>query len=660
MISRTTIDKVYELARVEEVIGDFVLLKKSGANFKALSPFSQEKTPSFMVSPSKQIWKDFSSGKGGNVISFVMEHEKFSYPEAIRYLAKRYHIDIEETERTDEEKAKADEQESMHIVAQFAQEYFENTLWNTDEGKSIGLSYFVERGFNEKTIKDFGLGFSPTKADSFTQEAEKQGYKLKYLEETGLTIVSDKGNFDRFKGRVIFPIKNFTGKVIGFGGRILTNNKKVAKYINSPESPIYNKSKSLFGLFKAKTFISKEDICYLVEGYTDVIQFHQLGIQNVVASSGTSLTVEQIRLIKRFTPNITILFDSDAAGINAALRGVDLILEQDMRVRICVFPEGEDPDSFAKKNSLEAVTNFLKENTVDFIQFKTQLLLKDSNNDPIKKADVISSVVESISKIPDSIQQEIYIQECAKIINISQEVLYASLARFTEKNQKEQSYKNKRSNFQESSLKLVKKESTEVSIYDTPFLYERKIIEILLLYGEKKALFKEEYIDEEGKEITQHNERHVWEYIQLGLQEDEIQFAHPEFKELFDTLIDKLQIDNSIDSSRFFDSVSEEISTWISDILVKEEKHRLHNWASKNVEVKTPEDKVAQYTEDTILNTRLRLVDKKIQELKEKTKENADSNEELQDIRQSAIDYTNLKRILAQKLGRTQSTILRL
>ena len=374
MISKSTIDQVFETARVEEVIGDFVQLKKAGSNFKGLSPFSDERSPSFMVSPVKQIWKDFSSGKGGTVVSFLMEHEHFTYPEAIKYLAKKYNIEIEETEQTNEQKEAADARESLYLVSEYASQYFQNVLHKTDQGKAIGLSYFKERGFTDDTIKKFGLGYGLDEWQAFTDEALKQGYNIEFLEKTGLTIVKDDKRFDRFKGRVLFPIHSMSGRVLGFGGRILDTTKKAAKYLNSPESDLYHKSKILYGIYHAKQSIAKEDNCYLVEGYTDVIQFHQTGIKNVVASSGTALTADQIRLVNRLTKNIAVLFDGDAAGIRASLRGIDLILEQGMNVKVCTFPNGEDPDSFAKKNTLEELSLYLEENAKDFIQFKASLL----------------------------------------------------------------------------------------------------------------------------------------------------------------------------------------------------------------------------------------------------------------------------------------------
>ncbi|MEK9530850.1 MAG: DNA primase, partial [Flavobacteriaceae bacterium] len=410
MIQKSTIDAVFETARLEEVIGDFVQLKKSGSNFKGLSPFTDERTPSFMVSPVKQIWKDFSSGKGGNVVAFLMEHEHFSYPEAIRYLAKKYNIEIEETEQNDALKAAASARESMYLVSSFALGFFQDSMWETTQGKAIGLSYFRERGFTDETIKQFQLGYSPDEWSALTDAALKSGYKIEFLEKTGLTIVKEERQFDRFKGRVMFPIHSMSGRVLGFGGRILTQDKKAAKYMNSPESDIYNKSKVLYGLYQAKKTIAKEDNCFLVEGYTDVIQLHQRGITNVVSSSGTALTPEQIRLIRRLTTNITVLFDGDAAGLRASLRGVDLILEAGMNVRVCTFPAGEDPDSFARGHSMEEVANFLSDQSKDFIQFKAALLVDEAAKDPIKKAETIREMVQSISKIPDQIKQEVYVR----------------------------------------------------------------------------------------------------------------------------------------------------------------------------------------------------------------------------------------------------------
>ena len=502
MITRETIDKVFETARVEEVIGDFVQLKRAGSNFKGLSPFSDERSPSFMVSPVKQIWKDFSSGKGGSVVTFLMEHEHFTYPEAIRYLAKKYNIEIEETEVSLEDKIEANEKESLYLVSEFAKTYFHDTLLNTEEGKAIGLSYFKERGFTNETIAKFGLGYSPETWDAFTKEALSKGYQLDYLEKVGLTITREDGkHFDRFKGRVMFPIQSLSGRNLGFGGRILTNDKKAAKYLNSPESDIYHKSKVLYGIFHAKQAIAKQNNCYLVEGYTDVIQLHQAGIENVVASSGTALTPDQIRLINRLTKNITVLFDGDAAGLRASIRGIDLILEEGMNVKVCSFPDGDDPDSFARKNSYDDLVQYLENNAKDFIQFKASLLMNEANNDPIKKADLIRDMVVSISKIPDRIKREIYIQETARIMDISEQVLLNTLAQLVQKDITEAGKKQKQ---EQKAFEVVKNDNDVVNALpkvNRLFNLERDVIRILLINGNVVLDF-EDYFSKRGYKVV--------------------------------------------------------------------------------------------------------------------------------------------------------------
>ena len=539
MISQASIETVFETARVEEVIGDFVNLKRAGSNLKGLSPFVDEKSPSFMVSPVKQIWKDFSSGKGGNVVSFLMEHEHFTYPEAIRYLAKKYNIELEETVQTDDDLAIANEKESMYLVSEFASKYFQDILWNNDEGKAIGLSYFKERGFTSDTIKKFNLGYSPESWDAFTKEALGKGYKLDYLDKTGLSIVKEDKQFDRFKGRVMFPIQSMSGRVLGFGGRILTNDKKAAKYLNSPESDIYHKSKVLYGIYHAKQSIAKLNNCYLVEGYTDVIQFNQSGIENVVSSSGTALTPDQIRLINRLTPNITVLFDGDAAGLRASVRGIDLILEAGMNVKVCTFPDGDDPDSFAKKTSHDDLVLYLEENAKDFIQFKASLLMLDAKNDPIKKADLIRDMVVSISKIPDRIKREIYIQECARIMDISEEVLFNTLAQLVKKDVSET---NKQYKSDQKAFDVVKNdESIKSAKVDIQYLLEHQIIQILLLYGNLEEEFEDvSFIANEEGEIVEHKENNKYKIFQrlyLSLQEDEVELANPTFKAIYDDII---------------------------------------------------------------------------------------------------------------------------
>ena len=651
MISRTTIDNVFETARVEEVIGDFVNLKKSGSNFKGLSPFSDERTPSFMVSPVKQIWKDFSSGKGGNVVAFLMEHEHFTYPEAIKYLAKKYGIEVEETQQTNEQKEQANERESLYLVSEFAKTYFHNTLLKSEAGKAIALTYFKERGFTDETIRTFELGYSPDQWDAFTSEAIKKGYKLEFLEKTGLTIVKEEKQFDRFKGRVMFPILSMSGRTLGFGGRILTNDKKAAKYLNSPESDIYHKSKVLYGIFQAKQSIAKEDNCYLVEGYTDVIQFHQTGIKNVVSSSGTALTPEQIRLVNRLTKNITVLFDGDAAGLRASIRGVDLILEQGMNVKICTFPEGEDPDSFAKNNSLETLALYLEENAQDFINFKASLLASEAKNDPVKKAETIRDMVVSISKIPDVIKREVYIKECSRIMDISEEVLFNTLAQILQKGRKDASRKNMTPS---EAFDVIPSEKKTIAKVDALYELERKIIELLLLYGNVEEEFEDLILETNEKgdigfkpEIIKAK---VFEKVFLDLQDDEIEFANEDFKILYYEIITKLNQEQEFQLDQFVNQLESDKASAITDILMDEERYSLHNWEGKEIYVKEKKHTIAQIVSETILNLRRHLVAQKINELSEeiKSQESAQKENSLQDI----VDYITLKKVLSEKLNR--------
>lgn len=650
MISQSSIDLVFETARVEEVIGDFVQLKKSGSNYKGLSPFSDERSPSFMVSPVKQIWKDFSSGKGGNVVAFLMEHEHFTYPEAIKYLAKRYNIEIEETEQSNEQKEHANERESLYLVNEFANSYFQNILHKTDQGKSIGLGYFKERGFTEDTIRKFDLGYSLDAWQAFTDEALKQGYNIEYLEKTGLTIVKDDKRFDRFKGRVMFPIKSMSGRVLGFGGRILINDKKAAKYVNSPESEVYHKSNVLYGIFHAKQSIAKEDNCFLVEGYTDVIQFHQTGIKNVVASSGTALTPEQIRLINRLTKNITVLFDGDAAGIRASIRGIDLILEQGMNVKVCTFPQGEDPDSFARNNTLEELTLYLNENTKDFIQFKASLLFEDSKNDPIKKADTVRDIVNSISKIPDRIKKEIYIQECARIMDISEEVLFSTLAQI---NKKDFQQANTQFKAEQKAFDVIKHQQP-VKKVDVQYLLERKIIEVLLLYGNRTEDFEDLVLKENDKgelvlEPIKQTAK-VFEKVYLDLQEDEMEFTNTQFKTLYYTLIDELNQNPDFDIKTFVNMVDVELANEITTILMEDERYALDNWQRMNIYPKDKTDSVAQLVSETILSLRCFLIEQKVFEFQQETLRNkSDVN---RNVLEEVKDYSALKMLLSRKLNR--------
>jgi DNA primase len=655
LISKATIDAVFETARVEEVIGDFVQLKRAGSNFKGLSPFSDERSPSFMVSPVKQIWKDFSSGKGGNSVAFLMEHEHFTYPEAIRYLAKKYNIEIEETVQTDEEKANTDVRESMYLVSEFAKNYFQDALLNTEEGKAIGYSYFKERGFTNDTIKKFSLGYSPEAWDAFTKEALGKGYKLEFLESTGLTIPRDDRPFDRFKGRVMFPIQSMSGRVLGFGGRILTNDKKAAKYLNSPESDIYHKSKVLYGIYQAKQAIAKQNNCFLVEGYTDVIQFNQTGIENVVSSSGTALTPDQIRLINRLTKNVTVLFDGDAAGLRASIRGIDLILEEGMNVRVCEFPDGEDPDSFAKKTPYEDLVVYLEENAKDFIQFKASLLMKDAKNDPIKKAELIRDIVASISKIPDRIQREIYIQECSRIMDISEQVLLSTLAQLVKKDISEIGKKIKQ---EQKSFEVIKSESlNQVEKVDVLYQLERTIIKILLLYGNSKEEFEDVLLktnaNGEIENTVEKKEYSVYQRVYLSLQEDEVELANPLFKDIYNNLIDYFNQNETFNIEHYLMKLSQEFAQEVTDILMEDEKFALHDWGGQNIFVKQKNETISQYVSETILTMRWYLVDKIIEELKGSIL--PDPSEDNSETMSLAMDYSKLINSFSMKLGRVMS-----
>ena len=633
MIAQASIETVFETARVEEVIGDFVNLKRAGSNLKGLSPFV----------------------KGGNVVSFLMEHEHFTYPEAIRYLAKKYNIELEETIQTDDDLAIANEKESMYLVSEFASKYFQDILWNNDEGKAIGLSYFKERGFTSDTIKKFNLGYSPESWDAFTKEALGKGYKLDYLDKTGLSIVKEDKQFDRFKGRVMFPIQSMSGRVLGFGGRILTNDKKAAKYLNSPESDIYHKSKVLYGIYHAKQSIAKNNNCFLVEGYTDVIQFNQAGIENVVSSSGTALTPDQIRLINRLTPNITVLFDGDAAGLRASVRGIDLILEAGMNVKVCTFPDGEDPDSFAKKTSYDDLVLYLEENSKDFIQFKASLLMLDAKNDPIKKADLIRDMVVSISKIPDRIKREIYIQECARIMDISEDVLFNTLAQLVKKDISEA---NKQHKSDQKAFDVVKNDViNKTTKVDIQYVLEHQIIQILLLYGNIEEDFEDisHKADEEG-ELFEHkeiNKYKVYQRIYLSLQEDEVELTNPIFAAIYKDIIDYYNRVEKFEIESYLQQIPEEIAQEVTSILMNEEREVIHNWEGQQIVVKQKEQSIAQFVTETILTLRWYLVNKIIDELKSDLvdkKENDNS-----EILSMVVDYLGLTNVFSKKLGRVMS-----
>ena len=647
MISKRTIEKVFETARVEEVIGDFVQLKKSGSNYKGLCPFTEERTPSFMVSPAKQIWKDFSSGKGGTVITFLMEHEQYSYPEAIKYIANKYNIEVEETERTPEQISEDNEKESLFLVSDFAKNYFKKNLFE-EEGKTIALSYLKERNFNDEIIQKFEIGYSVNAKDSFSKVAINAGYKLNFLEKTGLTIVKENENIDRFRGRVIFPIRSMSGRILGFGGRILGSSKNIAKYVNSPESLIYQKSKVLYGIFESKQSIVKNDNCFLVEGYTDVIKMHQCGISNVVASSGTALTENQIRLINRLTKNITVVFDGDAAGSRAALRGIDLILEQGMNVKICNLPEGDDPDSFVSNKNLEEVQLYLNKNSKDFIVYKASLLLDDSENDPVRKAAVIRDMVESISKISDYIKRELYIKECSSIMNISEQVLYSTLAQIVKKDFNNLKKKHVKEFEPISIVKSEKKKSQVDELYEL----ERKIIEILILYGNDLIDFEEEVFSQtkDGGSTRKNTTRSlkVFEKIYMDLHIDEMEFSNENFKNIYFRIIECFNENKEINIDKFINELSDKQQLEVTNIVMDNEKYFLHDWEKNNIYPKRKKDTLAQLTIETVLNLRCFLIDKKVNGFRNEVKENQLDENHLEEV----VNYSKLKKLLSEKLNR--------
>lgn len=520
MIDVNTIDRIIEAAQIEQVVSDYVTLRKRGVNLIGLCPFHNEKTPSFTVSPAKGICKCFGCGKGGNAVNFIMEIEQLNYYEALKHLAKKYNIEVVEKEMTAEQLATQNDRESMLVVNAYAQKYFSTLLHEHIDGKSIGLSYFKERGFNEAVIKKFQLGYSLDQRDAFTQEALKQGFKKEYLVKTGLTLESDTGNSlsDRFRGRVLFPVHSISGKIVAFGGRILKKDDKMAKYLNSPESEVYHKSNELYGIFFAKQAIVKNDRCFLVEGYTDVISMHQSGIENVVASSGTSLTQGQIKLIHRFTPNITVIYDGDAAGIKASIRGIDMLLEEGMNVKVVLLPEGEDPDSFAKKQNASDFIAYIEQNSLDFIRFKTKLLLEDAGNDPIKRAHLIADIVRSISVIPDNIIRSVYIKECSILMSIDENILYNEINKLKRDAREKElglAYKEKK-HFPQENIPINATQVVENN-FDQQ---ELNLLRYVVRYGELNLFPKK-------TEATTENNPTVIAYICNELEADELSLYNP-------------------------------------------------------------------------------------------------------------------------------------
>jgi len=633
MIHPDTVELIIDRAQVDEVIGDYISLKKSGSNYKGCCPFHDEKTPSFMVSPSKGIYKCFGCGKGGNSVSFVMEHDKLSYADALRQLAKKYNIEIVEKELNDEEKQRKSVRESLQVVNNFATDFFKYQLHQTNEGKSVGLSYFKERGFTEQTIEKFQLGYSPEGFDAFSSDAEKNGHKIEYLEKTGLTILNDTKRYDRFRGRVMFPIHSLSGNVIGFGGRIMKTDpdKKFAKYLNSPESEVYNKSKTLYGIYYARQAMSQKDQCILVEGYTDVMSMHQSGIENVVASSGTSLTVDQINLIKRFTRNILVIFDGDNAGIKASIRGINMILEQGLSVKTLSLPEGDDPDSFAQKHSEEELVEYINKNQTNFISFKTKLYAEETKNDPIERAKMINEIVHTISLIPDQIERSVFISTSSKDLGISEEVLNSQVAKLIgDKIAKEQSrvsYKqhlDRQQGFQSpppdlhnpfnpgpvTPPQLAPKQVKSSSSYT-----ESEILYILLLYGLESVI-----LPIEETEII------VKDYIYTEVVEGDMEFIDEKCKLIFDEYYLKVKDSQDAIQKILVNSENLDIQKQVVDI-ISADKTLSNFWSQKESYTETEKDKLPYVLWITVSEYKKRRLQIEEKELLKKLQENLSSEE---------------------------------
>lgn len=645
MISRETIDRIMEAARIEEVVGEFVNLKKSGKNYKGFSPFTNETNPSFYVSPSKNIFKCFSSGKGGNAVSFLMEHEHFTYPEALRYLAKKFNIEIEEEQQSPDEMREMNEREALFNMNAFAQKYFSTQLFETEEGRAVGLSYLKEREFREDIIRKFELGYSPGEWEALSRHAIENGYKKDLLVKTGLSVEKDNGGiYDRFRARIIFPIHNLSGRVLGFGGRILIKDDKKPKYVNSPESDIYNKSKVLFGLYFAKNAIIRDDNCYLVEGYTDVISLHQSGIENVVASSGTSLTTEQVRLIKRYTQNITILFDGDEAGLKASFRGIDMILEEGMNVRIVMFPAGEDPDSYVRNNRIAEVMEFLKSNARDFIRFKTGILSREAAGDPIKMASLIKEIVQTISLVPDAIFRTVYIRECSAILDVPEQTLMNELNRILRKKaSKKLLNKEEQETPEPTEVQFVQK--PEMDLNDSSF-QERDIVRLLLNYGTEEVEVEE--MDERNRPVIKKFQAGL--VILNDLAQDEIVFSHPGYNKIYREYQTALQRDVLLGTEHFINHEDEEIRS-ISVDLLSSRYELSKNWVSRKIYVPSEREKLWLTIQTSILALKAREVEKEIAENQKRIKETKDESE-LYMLLEEQKELKNISREIHGQLSR--------
>ena len=644
-IPRETVEQILQAAHIEEVVGEFVTLKKRGSNMWGNCPFHNEKTPSFSVNPARNIFKCFGCGKAGDSAKFLMEHEHFTYPEALRYLAKKYNIKIEEKQQTAEEIMQQSIREKMFNINEFADKYFVDTLWNTEEGRTIGLEYFRERGYLNPIIEKFHLGYNPDSAhwDAFTEHAKKNGYSEELLEQIGLSIKGSKGLYDRYHGRVMFPIHSLTGRVIGFGGRILVNDKKSPKYQNSPESEIYDKKQTLYGIYFAKNAIAKQDECILVEGYFDVLRMHQIGIENVVASSGTSLTMEQIRLVKRYTKNITMLYDGDAAGIHAALRGTDMILSEGMNVRVVVLPPEHDPDTFGKEFSTEYVSNYLKENAKDFIRFKTELLLKDAENDPIKRGQVIREIVETISVIPDSIFRITYVKECSRLLDMPEQTLTNELNKILRAKLKK-TLGIEDNTVPEPDTTTPKQEETVEEQLPAGYYQERELVKLLLMYG--KDMIADERLDENGQKV--YEQVSVAQFIVDDLKMDGFVFTNYVNRKIFD-IFDKAIDEEHIPDDQFFVShENENIAQLAADLLST--PYKLDQWEKYGIFVKQEEDVLRATVLSTIYRYKDLILEERRKAVEEELKNTTDPADQLILLKQKK-DLDDIRKQINKELG---------
>ncbi|MEX2234444.1 MAG: DNA primase [Cyclobacteriaceae bacterium] len=633
MITRETIDEIKSRVDIIDVVSDFITLKRSGQNYKALSPFTNEKTPSFYVVPAKGIFKDFSSGKGGDAITFVMEHEGMAYLEAIRYLGKKYGVEIkEEATATDQELAHQSDRDGLYIVMNFAKGYYRDLLFGNDEGKSIGLSYFRERGFNDRTIEKFELGYSLNQWDHLTKTAIAKGYSEDMLEKSGLLIKKEDGKkYDRFRGRVIFPVHNLSGKVIAFGARILTKEKDQPKYINSPETDIYHKSHVLYGMFQAKNAIRRDDFCYLVEGYTDVISLHQADIENVVASSGTALTQDQIKLMRRFTENVTVLYDGDAAGIKAAVRGIDLVLKGGLNVRIVLLPDGEDPDSFSKKMGSTELKKYLKDHTQDFISFKIGLYSSEAANDPIKKAEAIREIVTSISLIPDAIKRSVYLQETSNLLKIQESVLFTELNKILINDRQKKVEDRKRDDAKEPApdVEFAPKSST----VNPEELQEREMVRLLLNYADSEL---EEDVDLLSYFISEF---------------EDIEFHNESYAYVYTTFLNFRNEGKLVDSQYFLSDTPENIKTIVAELTLRKYYASPH-WGPKyQIYFSDEKEIVPEHAHQNVLLKKYRYIQRLIEENIERLKDGEKSEKEIDELLERQMKLQNADVEIAKELG---------